>query len=162
MNFNTLFFSIIFVRENFSVIKCISIKNTNHASLTFIPYPSAIKTPIDIPKTFDPVSPIMPLAFKSVLKYANTFGSIRSGNTFVYPVNVIYIGIIITKYAFIALPGLKSNKFIKFVESAMIYVFTIISTISFEIHTETTNPTNPPNKALNPPVVSSPFNKLLK
>ena len=44
----------------------------------------------------------------------------------------------------------------------MINVFTIISTISFEIHTETTNPTNPPNKALNPPVVSSPFNKLLK
>ena len=56
-----------------------------------------IQRAYNYPKTFDPVSPIMPLAFKSILKYANTFGSIRSGNTFVYPVNVIYIGIIITK-----------------------------------------------------------------
>ncbi len=66
------------------------------------------------------------------------------------------------KYAFIALPGLKSKRFIKLVDRAIISVFTIISIMSFDIATETISPTNPPNKALKPPVVRLPLNKLLK
>ena len=62
----------------------------------------------------------------------------------------------------IALPGLKSNRFIRFVDNAITNVFTTISIISFDIDTDIIKPTNPPNKALNPPVVSVPLNKLLK
>ncbi|MPM41395.1 hypothetical protein SDC9_88050 [bioreactor metagenome] len=70
--------------------------------------------------------------------------------------------IIITKYTFIALPGLKSNKFIRFVDKAIIKVFTIISVIFLDMDTDIIRPTKPPNSALNPPVVSFPFKRLLK
>lgn len=55
-----------------------------------------------------------------------------------------------------ALPGLKSNKFIRLVDRAIINVFTITSEIFLDTATEITIPTKPPNNALNPPVVSLP------
>ena len=127
MKFKNLLFSIILVNEYFSVTICINIKNANHINLTFNEYPITNNIPIDIPKTLEPVSPIIAFAFKSCLKYATTFGRINNKRFYVYSPNVNNNAVDINKYPFIALPGLKSNKFIRFVDKAIINVFIIIS-----------------------------------
>ena len=127
MKFKNLLFSIILVNEYFSVSICINIKNANHINLTFNEYPITNNIPIDIPNTLEPVSPIIAFAFKSWLNYSITFGNINSKRFLVYSPNVNNNTIDITKYPFIALPGLKSNRFIKFVDKAIINVFITMS-----------------------------------
>ena len=127
MKFKNLLFSIILVNEYFSVSICINIKNANHINLTFNGYPITNNIPIDIPNTLEPVSPIIAFAFKSWLKYAITFGNINSKRFLVYSPSVNNNTIDINNYPFIALPGLKSNRFIKFVDKAIINVFITMS-----------------------------------
>ena len=61
-----------------------------------------------------------------------------------------------------ALPGLRSNKFIIFVDRATTKVATIILGIDLLIVTAMVKPTKPPKRALKAPVVNVPLNKALK